>query len=404
MENIISKKYKNIYSLIISINDEILFVGSDWLEDFIVIDWKECKKYDEIEWINYSKNWSVLVFKARKDNKIVNLEEKYFYDYIEDFSLKISFDWKSVAFLVEDKNGDIFLLKDWKIISDYDFIDSYLYSPNWEEFVFSWGKWNKMYLNKNWINSKWYDKIYDLTYCKDSKSFSYGVRKNNKWFIIKDWKISKEYCYAASPTYSQDWKSFSFRASKNWKSFIVKDWIELKKYIWICSLVYSPDSKYLAYISDYWTNRIIFVVDWKESEEYELINLPENNFNIFRAKKDNKMILVVDWKKIEKYDLISRFFLIKNKLVFNAEIWTKHFIVDNSVESKEYEYIYWLEKSEDSLEYSFIYKKNGKYFVNKNWIISSEYDYIDYLKYLKKSNKLIFIATKNNEKFIVEMV
>ncbi len=162
--------------------------------------WKKSKKYDKITDLKYLTN-DIFCFKAKKKEKVfmvVNFKEWKKYDYID----KVIYSWNggSYSFIAANigfkKNTfDYFIIKDWKEIwkdlwtpalvmyPNYPYYKNLKYSKNWKDlYVWLYAGW---WYARNWKLIKWYDYIYEFTFF--SKKISYFIAdKNSKQFIVQE--------------------------------------------------------------------------------------------------------------------------------------------------------------------------------------------------------------------------
>ena len=288
----------------------------DKYELYIVKDWLEIKtNYHNIYDLIYSPNWKGLTFIATdKDNKFFIVKDWVEWKkYDEISSYKYSPDWKDFIFIAR-KNDSSIIVKNWiEWSKKYSYINNLQFSPDSKSVSFETNV-----IVKDWIEIYWNGLIYST----DSKNFSYTVRKNWKSAIIKDWIEISWYDETSYPAYSSDWKSFSFSAMKNWKAIIVKDWVEILKNDGVGQQFYSPDSKNFWYFS---LKKWKWVFIYNDLESYEFNELTDEFFFSPNSKSFSFIHFISDsnkWKleQIVQYKEKSN---IKNGSNLNQKIILK---------------------------------------------------------------------------------
>ena len=211
-------------------------------ENFIVHNWDIGKTYDSISNVKLSHDGSWVIYKAEKDGEkfLVHNWKEIGKDHdITDYT--ISKDWDSYAYQAY-KNRETFeefMVFNWEKQEEYRDIKDYAISEDWESLIYL------VLTNdaKNYLVVNSYEE--ELTNASFRVLSNYwnsiwSITFNNS--VMFDWVEWKSYDDVHSITFSEDGKNIAYVAEENNRSFIVHNWVEWEKYdidsynIWIKSV------------------------------------------------------------------------------------------------------------------------------------------------------------------------
>jgi len=372
-------------------------------------------------------NWKEYTYKSSRneDNKYIMLnnwnEITSKYSPVNDNFWEIYIkNWNEVVLLVLIKDKKFFESNEYKSIVR----NSLDFSPTWNSFIFQAIKnnWNKV-LVKDWIESNEYSEISSPIFSKNWKDFVFLAIKDWKQILIKNWTEINNYDYVENPEFSSDSKTFSFTAEKDWKEVLVTNWVETDKRIFNIPMCKEEVLKTTKTFRLDWksiTNfgsKVILESDKNKYKNFWNIQLSPNWKNIiYTAQKNNwKWIIVNNWIESSEYNSINdvKFSSDSKNIAFisEKENWKK-VVVKNWVEWNEYggwnDYI-WIDSLMFSPDWkSLFYRiyKNNKQIIVKDWIESQEYDYIDFeyphtIQFDSNGNYYLF-ATKGRNNVLVK--
>jgi len=221
-------------------------------KEFIVVDGKEGKEYDEIHDIIFSPKGRQVAYAAEcagKSRVVLGGREGIKYDDIHD--LIFSADGEHLAYAAGYYEGKYSTRTQriYKVVTD----------PQGGVFARI-----AQFLNIG----KRYDAIAkgSLTFSSDGKRLAYAVRLGNRWRIVVDRQEGKEYDDIGSLIFSPDGQHLAYGARSGEKWLVVVDGQEGKEYGRIGIPIFSPDGKRLAYTAQRGAKWLI-VVDGAEGEE-----------------------------------------------------------------------------------------------------------------------------------------
>ncbi len=262
-------------------NKRVIYINPDNFWDGIYLYshslvWKvTSNSWKRILWpSNYwvSPDWKNQAFVLEKDNKkvvVLNWVEGKYYNYINEETLKFSYDSKHLVYFL------------W-LNSD----EKWAWLSKWKDTI----TWDEKTLVFDW------KEIYNVNSIIFSANWSYAYTKteNNKNIIVKDDTIIEN---AYNPIFSNDWNEFSYISEKDWNKKVVKNWIEDDIYDNVYSLKYYEDWKTFAYI---WIkdNKEYFVeysCGQKEIIKDIKYNLFSNQLKEFITHSLNNKIKYDDW-------------------------------------------------------------------------------------------------------------
>lgn len=453
-DNILSIDWKKIW--------EWIFYTEDW---YPYIDFKISNDWNSYAFTHYSKEtkkyWLI------KDWKELWLKERE-YEFFEYSPVWEGFTyWYNEPYTPVDRFRDEWrwvVVKDWIKELKCENVSGFIYSPDWKKsaYVCSWYNWgqsSKENIIENWKYIWWKEnKVTKLQYTSDSKILFYFFKddswdyylsnwgegsnhylKFNKLFECPNWNIgfclknnSETLLLEDSPiegileeNYYPTFNSTDFKISNNNKSesyyiemyknyewydkILVKDkraiGLDYKK---ITSFKYSPDGNKFLYtaLKENW--KVVVVLDWKESNEYDKIESSSIIFSSdwkslsFPAKKNWKWILIKDFNEIKKLktndSYPTDFWYINNVFYYTIKKgWKEEFILNWKLEWL-YDNIFIYE------EYSILsVQKDWNSYLLKDWKkITLNYEKIHSLTQSKDWKEIIFIAKKWKKYFLIK--
>ena len=180
--------------------------------------------------------------------------------------------------------------------------------------------------------------------------YSYWTYAN---YVCEENIVSDSYEVINNYNYNELLNIFSIQWLQDWKWFLETNWV---KNIWSDNL----DTVFFEPINNY--SEVIFQWDDKTSSIQEIKNqqIVENNDmkTLTKATKAHvawKIEVTIDWKVIWKYFDVKGFYYSndKQKVWFKwLKWWDKWVVVNDWVESKEYDEITFMEYRNDELSYS----------------------------------------------------
>lgn len=209
-----------------------------------MIDSFKPQSFDELNVYTYWENSDIIVWSAKLDKKwsiILNNKSIWSYDYV-DYSRTTTSDYTKYLCKVTN-DGISTLVINWKEIKLNFGLDYFLLSPDWKRIAFVLTDadgnkfvqiWNKKF--------KKYTQINYLTFSPDSKQLLY-VWTSEDWknTVVSNWKDYRTYDSVYYIYFSLSWKHTYYTATSNGKEFVIVDWVEQKKYDSIQSPYYLDD-------------------------------------------------------------------------------------------------------------------------------------------------------------------
>jgi len=172
----------------------------------------------------------------------------------------------------------------------------------------------KQFMVVDRIDGKQYDFIDTFVFSPDGTHVAYSAREGNKSFIVLDGIEGKPYepKWLGSPVFSPDSNHLAYLAADEKDIFVVVDGVEKEKLgSSVSDLMFGPDSKRLTYIgskSGMWAQPVgaWVVVDGRKGEAYrhvwDVTFSPDSKYVAYLAGDGKKEFVVVDRTKWKEYD------------------------------------------------------------------------------------------------------
>jgi hypothetical protein len=252
-------------------------------DNFLIINWEEIGKFDEIEEFRFTSDSTKYIFKAN------NKWKRYI------FNNKIN--WKQ-------NSAEILSKKSRKLLKDG--IEDIIFSDNWNNSAILFFQKNENFILYNKNKSNIYYRILDISFSKNWKLLAYKIKnKTEEEFLIINWKKTNKYYHISKYFHYKNWEKimliFEDETPKNqdelyiFKYTIIENWKKQKKYDYIDdeNIIFSKYNNSYAYIAHIWDKEVI-VKDWRESKEYDSIKklFLSDNWEYFTA------IVSENWKNI----------------------------------------------------------------------------------------------------------
>lgn len=313
-------------------------------KEFLVINGKEGKKYDEINFvpipnpdnpsISYITPDGSIIYVAKEGGKYFvvihtkdgDIKEGKRYDYIHyypDVLTKFTPQGIKLAYKAKEGDNELVIFNDlegnrYKKPSKYDdaIVGLPEFSSNGEKIAYLVKKGKKEnFLVVNNKEERKYENYGFPYFSSDSKRLAYKAQKSGKWFMVVNGEEGKRYDKIFGQIFSPDSQNLAYVAIESDKQFVVINSKEGRKYNYIedpysyshiGDLNYSPDSKILVYkVQDRKKDKEFVVVNEKEGKNYDMIrgfiNFNSSNEVYYLADEDEKNFVVVGEKEEKKY-------------------------------------------------------------------------------------------------------
>lgn len=358
---------------------------------------------------NKDKNFQLLLDKSE-----CKYEENISNKYPLISNLVYSPNWKSFAFVAKKENRKNIIVKDWIEIDEYDFVSNPMYIWNGDTFAFmvSSRKDRWYFMVVDGVEGDTYRFIDIISYSSSEDSIAYRVNKGGKFVIVKDWVEIDEYDNVSEPRYSKDGKIFAFIWEKNGKKILIKNGIEIHDYETIWWLKATKNDGWYIFRAEK-DGEEVLVIDWiernlKEYSSWKAAYFLDNGkyWDIFKEKKGDKWVVVQNGVESNEYDRIRESYhsLDGENFIFAAARGDKIIFIKNGIELQEYDYelISSITFSPNGESYAFTAKKWDKWVMIKDGIESNEYDGINYLTYSEKGDKFAFVVFENDDNWYIK--
>lgn len=269
------------------------------IEEFIVFDGEEGKKYDKIINFTFSPDGEKFVYIAQKDNKnflVFNGEEREIpYNIID---LKFSPNGQNLAYIarayIGNNNNKSFVVVDGIERKKYDYIERLIFSEDSSNLAYVAYDGDNTFVVANEEEGKKYNKdkfklhpffesnqlIYIVDNYSQEPRFSYPVINNQEYPNINGRII-----------FSPDKKQFAYRSIKdinNFKEIVILNGREIgKPFTMIKELLFSPNSKYLIYIG------------YEEADDKEFLFI--NGKDIEEIEEYNEFVPYTNWERTDDF-------------------------------------------------------------------------------------------------------
>lgn len=327
-----------------------------------------------------------------------------------------SYDGSSFAFIAVDADAKTIIIKDGNVFDEYDYyVDNLGYFWNSQSFIYLVmdRTLRKYYIVENGVDGRMYEGIDGITYSPFRDSLAYRAYTGEKYIIVKDGIEINKYDTVSEPRYSMNGELFGFIAEINGEQILVENGVEMYGYTKIWWLKGTDYWEWYIYRATK-DGKDILVIGWVEVDAKKYyswsasLSLDRNKeWNIFKEKKGDKWVVIQNGVESNEYDEIRGSFhsLSNNNFIFIAKKDDKTIVVQNNVEIQQYNYdeIHSIVVFSPNAEsHAFLVQKGDKWIVVKDGVESSKYDWVSGLLYSGNNKKFSYQVYENDDNGYIE--
>jgi len=322
--------------------------------DYVVVDGKKGKMYDEVGCIVFSPDSSRLAYAASKGDEYFVVLDGVEGPHYDDDILEIVFspDSKRLAYQSARSYKDVLIL-DGQEVSVHDWLScgDMVFSPDSRHFAYSAkdnGK-HALFLDGKRLSDDFDElQMFSLKFSPDSKKIAYVCRRGQNWFVVYGNATYGPYDEVESIflVISLDSQRFAFPARRGTHWFLICGEKEYGPYGVFPHPLFSPDSKSLACFGGHEKNVPVYLngqILGTFDEVYDATFSPDSKHFAFTGCKNNWCCLIVDGTIVTEGDAVPRIVYSpdSNRLVAVRTRGPKEYLFEGGREGKLYDMTTW---------------------------------------------------------------